>query len=344
MSKDCTLIGMMNRIIESYREGNIPTTDSLQNTMEAYVKENITKAYINSLSSESVAPTTNTINNVLYFFANGTPITIQDRTDGEAGALITWEDGEMLVGEQTNVFGGRHDDDTSTNGNITMVGGSVRNIFGGGLHKSHTVLSTVNISGGKALSVCGGGASSLTKLCGCNSYYYTGDAVESPCVCDEARVTITGGEITSTIYGGGEGINYCKKVVLNVGGSLVTEYVTPGGANGQTDEAVVIVSDSAVIKCLQGVNRGLTKVVKMNINGGNITGLFAGGEIPFVDSATIDPTGTFESVKITISSGNVENLSLGAYDYKKIESDDEIVDSIKVVIENTSSVKTNHIV
>lgn len=343
MGKNYTLIGMMNQVIESYREGNIPTTETLQATMDAYVKENVTKAYIESLSSESVAPTTLTISDVLYFFANGTPVTIQERTDGEAGALISWEDGEMLVGEQTNVFGGRHDDDTATNGDITMTGGTVRNVFGGGLHKSHTILATVKMSGGKTNSVCGGGVGALTKACGCSSHTFSGDALESPCVCDEARVFITGGEI-GTLYGGGQGINYCKKVVLNVGGTAVAEYVTPGGSHGQTDEASTTITGDAVLKCVQGINRGLTKVVKTVVDGGNITGLFAGGEVPFIDSAAVDPTGKFESVKLTIMSGNVENLSLGSYDYKKIEAGDEILNSVKVVIEDEANIKNNYVV
>lgn len=344
MAKDCTLIGMMNQIIKSYRDGSIPTTETLQDTMDAYVKENVTKAYIESLSSESVEPTTLTIDDTLYFFANGTPVTVQERTDGEAGALITWENGEMLVGELTNVFGGRHDDDTATNGNITMLGGTVKNLIGGGLHKSHTVLATIKMSGGKVTGICGAGASSLTKKCGCSNYFYSGDAVSSPCVCDEARVYVSGGDEILTVYGGGEGISYCKKASLTFNGDAKAQYVTPGGANGQTDEASVVIAGNASANVVQGINRGLTKVVKMNIEGGSITGLFAGGEVPFIDSAAIDPTGKFESVKLIISSGKVENLSLGSYDYKRIEAGDEIINSVKVVIEDEANIKNNFIV
>lgn len=342
MSINYTLIGMMNHIIDQYLDGKIPSAESMQADMDAYVKENVTKAYIDSLSAESVAPTTMTIKDVLYFFANGTPVTVQERTDGEAGALITWEDGEMSVGEQTNVFGGRHNDDTATNGSIVMTGGRVRNVFGGGLHKSHTVLATVKMSGGKTNSVCGGSVGALTKDCGCDTHSFNGDPLESPCVCDEARVFISGGEI-GTLYGGGQGINHCKKVVLNVSGTAVVEYLTPGGSHGQTDDAATTVSGEAKIKVAQGINRGLTKVVKTTIDGGVITNLFAGGEVPFVGSAAIDPTGKFESVKLTIVSGNVENLSLGSYDYKRIEATDEIYNSVKVVVEDASVVRNNHI-
>lgn len=344
MKKDYTLIGMMNQVIEQYREGNIPTAETLQTSMDAYIKENVTKAYIDSLSAESVAPVLETIGDVDFFFANGTPITVQDRTDGETGALITWETGEMNIGENTHVFGGRHDDDTPTNGDITMVGGTVRNVFGGGLHKSHTVLATVKMSGGKTASVCGGGVGALTKACGCEGSSYNGDAANSPCVCDEARVTVTGGEVTSTIFGGGQGINYCKKVILVVGGTVKTPYVTPGGSHGQTDEAVTTITGDAEINVVQGINRGLTKVVKTTVNGGKINGLFAGGEVPFIDSAAVDPTGIFESVKLVVAGGDVANLSLGSYDYKRIEAGDEIINSVKVVIEDASAIKVNHIV
>lgn len=97
-------------------------------------------------------------------FANGTPITIVERTDGEEGALVTWEGGSIEVGPNAHVFGGGHDHDgIYKTTSITMEGGKVRNLIGGGLHKSQVETSEVTLIDGEAVSVQGGGASSLFK-------------------------------------------------------------------------------------------------------------------------------------------------------------------------------------
>ena len=75
-----------------------------------------------------------------FFFANGTPITISESGDG---TVITWADGSVEVANNTNVFGGYHDDDTAVETSIVMNGGTVNAILGGGLHKSHVTKASV---------------------------------------------------------------------------------------------------------------------------------------------------------------------------------------------------------
>lgn len=48
---------------------------------------------------------------VKAFFANGTPVTVEARTDGQDGALIKWDGGEKAVPADTSVFGGSHESD-----------------------------------------------------------------------------------------------------------------------------------------------------------------------------------------------------------------------------------------
>lgn len=150
----------------------------------------------------SKAPTTEPIyydgiNSVLgtdkgysYFFANGTPITIEASGDD---TLVTWDGGSQVISSKTNVFGGAHDDDTEMTTNVTMNGGHVNSIYGGGLHKSHVTKAMVKINAGtENFQVIGGGASSLTDLCGCEYQkpWYAGDANESPCRVDETEVIV----------------------------------------------------------------------------------------------------------------------------------------------------------
>ena len=96
------------------------------------------------------------------FFANGTEISIMERTDGQEGATIFWAEGtkNVNVPNDINVFGGGHKDTTIyDNTKITMNGGKVKNIFGGGLHESYVTTSNIIVNGGTITgSITGGGA------------------------------------------------------------------------------------------------------------------------------------------------------------------------------------------
>lgn len=221
----------------------------------------------------------------VYFFANGTPITIEESTKGE-GALIKWDGGEQEVPANTKVFGGAHDDSTEMTTSITMKGGKVFAIYGGGLHKSNVKKATIKIEGGTIENaVMGGGASSLTKLCGCeNAVWYNGDAKASPCVVEEANVTIEkGAEIKGTtyslLYGGGEGISRtdATNLIIN-GGKFENTYVTAGGSNGYTGKANLTINDGDFGTVLQGINRGTIDEIKMKILGGTFENVYIGGE------------------------------------------------------------------
>ena len=109
-------------------------------------------------------------------FANGTPITVEERTDGEAGALIKWEGGELAVPANTSVFGGSHDNATKVEStSITVNGGTLYNIFGGGLHKSYVGTARVTVTGGTINgNIHGGGASSYAGST-CHQPWYAGD-------------------------------------------------------------------------------------------------------------------------------------------------------------------------
>lgn len=70
------------------------------------------------------------------FYAKGTPIVITQRTDGQPGALITWNGGTQAVSSNARIFGGGKENSSYTSSNITMTGGTVSAIFGGGLKDS----------------------------------------------------------------------------------------------------------------------------------------------------------------------------------------------------------------
>ena len=247
-----------------------------------------------------------------FFFANGTPITITETGADGMGAKITWDGGEKDVPANTNVFGGYHNSDTSCTTSIIMIGGRLNSLFGGGLHKSHVTKATITISGGAVPGqVAGGGASSMTNGCSDDCSYtnawYSGDAKDSPCRVDEAVVTIEGGNDYLLVFGGGEGISSTGTATLNIsGGDMSGAYVTAGGSNGYTGSGTVNVSGSANIKVLQGVNRGGMDAIKLNVTGGTVKNMYAGGE-----SGDASVTGTFAQSDVTVSGGTVKTLRAG---------------------------------
>ena len=243
---------------------------------------------------------------VKAFFANGTPVTVEARTDGHDGALIKWDGGEKAVPADTSVFGGSHaSDEKLESTNVTVNGGSLHNVFGGGLHKSSVGNSLVIINGGKFTGfIQGGGASSYTATCGHTQY--AGDKDGATTVVDNAIVVINGGEIEKDVFGGGEGISYTKKASVIVAKSFTgnIRYVTLGGSNGYTDDATALLLGGK-IKVLQSVNRGFMETAEITVNGAEIENAYASAE------GDDQKLGVNKKAVINIISGKVKNVAPG---------------------------------
>lgn len=243
---------------------------------------------------------------VKAFFANGTPVTVEARTDGHDGALIKWDGGEKAVPADTSVFGGSHESDEKLEStNVTVNGGSLHNVFGGGLHKSSVGNSLVIINGGKFTGfIQGGGASSYTATCGHTQY--AGDKDGATTVVDNAIVVINGGEIAKDVFGGGEGISYTKKASVTVNKSFTgnIRYVTLGGSNGYTDDATALLKGGK-IKVLQSVNRGFMETAEITVNGAEIENAYASAE------GDNQKLGVNKKAVINIISGKVKNVAPG---------------------------------
>ncbi len=243
---------------------------------------------------------------VKAFFANGTPVTVEARTDGQDGALIKWDGGEKAVPADTSVFGGSHESDEKLEStNVTVNGGSLHNVFGGGLHKSSVGNSLVIINGGKFTGfIQGGGASSYTATCGHTQY--AGDKDGATTVVDNAIVVINGGEIEKDVFGGGEGISYTKKASVTVAKSFTgnIRYLTLGGSNGYTDDATALLLGGK-IKVLQSVNRGFMETAEITVNGAEIENAYASAE------GDNQKLGVNKKAVINIISGKVKNVAPG---------------------------------
>lgn len=244
------------------------------------------------------------------FFANGTPITIEERTDGQEGALIKWDGGEQLVPVNTSVFAGSHNSDEAIEtASITMNGGTVKNIIGGGLHKSIVKKATVVMNNGTVTgSVIAGGAHHLHQTGDGDfidsSVAESKDRTTAITIVDETTVTINGGTVKYGVWGGGESYSYTGKTTLTINAGKF-KYVTAGGSNGYTGDASLNIYGGE-IEIAQGVNRGEMDSVSFIVNGGKINKLYAGGEPDEGVTGIIN-----DSIDLKIVDGEIATISAG---------------------------------
>lgn len=243
------------------------------------------------------------LNDNKNFFANGTAIKVEARTDGVKGAVITWDGGSMTVDSKTHIFGGSHEsDEVLEETNITINGGQLGNIIGGGLHKSHVKKANVTINGGSFSSVQGGGASSANWTSCHRPWYATADESAINKV-DVANVTLNNGT-SNLVFGGSEGMGYTGQANLTINGGT-WGWVTSGGSNGYTKKATTTVTGGD-LTVLQTVNRGAMVSAAVEVNGGTIANAYVTGE-----TGDTGVTGGIKDVTMNIVGGIVKNLEAG---------------------------------
>lgn len=261
---------------------------------------------VQAANLEAKTPTQETIDGKVFVFANGTPITIESRADGQDGATIKWgENGTMDVPADANIFGGGHEEDgVYASSSIVMNGGTVKTVFAGGLHKSHVATGNIVVNSGTIKNyVQGGGASSFSGTT-CHKPWYKGNQEGATTVVDNTTIVINGGNMFG-VFGGGEGIASTKNVEVTVNGGTIT-YLCAGGTNGYTNNATVKVT-AGEVRIMQGVNRGSVDSIEAEVTGGTIENLYVVG-----DSSDSTVTGTVSSVKVDVAGDAiVENLLPG---------------------------------
>lgn len=253
--------------------------------------------------------------NEKLFFANGVDITIEKRTDGNEGALIKWDGGELLVPADIRVFGAGHNTNTYyEKTNITMNGGTVRIIVGGGLHESNVGTTNIVMNDGKVNTIYGGSASSFSSST-CHRPWYNGDAEESTSRVISANVTVKNGTVEGIVYGGGEGISYTGTTNVQIENGNIS-YVIAGGSNGYTGTSNVEIN-GGTINIVQSVNRGSMDYSYIKINGGKIENAYVAG-----DASDSTVTGTIESANMEIKGGKVTNAYVGTNGGQNVSAKD----------------------
>lgn len=253
----------------------------------------------------------NFANNKEIFFANGTPITIEERTDGVEGALIKWDGGQQLVTSEVGVFGGYHNNtadkvDTS----ITMNGGTVRNIIGGGLHASEVGTAEITLNGGTvAVAIYGGGYDGYVwggEHCTCSNKTNTAEtAKDSNVRVDNVVIKIKGGSVTY-VMGGGGGYNYVGTTSVTINNlDTPANYVVAAGTNGYTGSADLTVNGGE-IETVKGAMRGTTEDVEILITNGTVENVYAAAPSEIdSENATVNKT------SVMITGGDITSVSTG---------------------------------
>ena len=253
----------------------------------------------------------NFANNKEIFLANGTPITIEERTDSQPGAIIKWAGGEQVVTPEVGVFGGYHDDTTEkVNTNITMNGGTVRNIIGGGLHASEVGTATITLNGGTvAVAIYGGGYDGYVwggTHCTCSSATNAAKpSTESTVRVDKVNIEVNGGKVTYVIGGGG-GYNYvgATNVVVN-DLEAKANYVVAAGTNGYTGSASTKINGGE-IETVKGAMRGTVEEVEIAVTDGKIDNVYAAAP-----SNSDAENATVNSTIVEITGGEISSVATG---------------------------------
>lgn len=231
-------------------------------------------------------------------FACGVGITV-DATSESNKLKVTWveESGtkSLEVPELVSIVGGGYGETEAVHypgASITINGGRITSVFGGNLNNGTVGDAVIVMNGGDITSgLMGGGCAynNATKKSSMNTVAHATIIVNNP------------NSHVFTLYGGGQGLSTVghAEIIINDGSA---DYVTAGGSNGHTSIGEITVN-GGTIKVLQGCNRGSMANIKLNINGGTIAKVYAGGETE--DKGV---TATYIKSEVYVSGGNITHI------------------------------------
>ena len=173
---------------------------------------------------------------------------------------------------------------SSSESKITMLNGSIKgSIYGGG---NQNKVEDYNVVTNAIINMSGGSVS--------GSIY--GGANTSGIVTGNTNVNVTGGTVTGSVYGGGKGNNTFVKQNSNVTiGTINTTGPTIGSVYGGSAFGVVNATSSTAT--------GSTYKTTVNVNAGNITNVFGGGE----GDETHEPL-VAGDITVNVNGGTITNV------------------------------------
>lgn len=280
-----------------------------------------TKAVVGGLNLAKWTPVSEYDSKGSQAFAEAA-IIIGGEIDGTAcdSTNLTFESGTY----KGSIFGGSYNGDVGTV-NMTINDGTFAMICGGGTLDADCNEVNIIVNGGTITSIEGGGHAYI------NGDFNVGtgsDGANSPNHVGTVNMDINGGTFVGTeyalVYGGGQGYSAVDNVNMTIDNADMSTnaYVTAGGSNGYTGDAVVTIGEGTTIAILQSGNRGTMKTAKTTVNGGTINNMYLGGDTTD-DGVTVAFTGTENPIlQATINGGTIANLQIGTNGGEEIAADD----------------------
>lgn len=222
--------------------------------------------------------------------------------------VASWDGGSVIIPQTARIFGGGTIGTSFESSKVTMESGTVRAIYGGGFSTNSAQISTVNES-----SVTINGGTVLTSLYGGGLLYTT---------TSKTNVVVNGGTIDAVLGGG------CASATIGgVSYSTGTE-ANPEASLTRVNEANVTIT-GGIMDSVWGGGQGYSytgsSIVTINgdaqinyvtgggANGytGNISLIVNGGIISTLQTVN---RGTVESAQVSISGGTITTLYVGGED------------------------------
>lgn len=281
-------------ITKAHEHSNKDILDSFTKTEEEILQENkdaIQEVY-EKLSDRLIHSEPYVEGDVLY--ANGHGITIEsvNENTNKATYFMSGKIKEITFPTNSLVIGGAKNDNCHSS-SIIMNGGDVRVIQGGSFGDGDVAEANIVINGGTVGCVYGGGRPELQETGHAN---HTG----------HVNIIFNNVDGTSQIFGGGYSYATVGSISVTINKGNFS-YVTAGGSNGYTSEAVVEIN-GGTFECVQAVNRGIVGRAKIIINGGLVTAMYTGVE------PGGEATGKIGYTELHLLGGTVQKLQKGLND------------------------------
>ncbi|MDR1669196.1 MAG: Ig-like domain-containing protein, partial [Oscillospiraceae bacterium] len=210
------------------------------------------------------------------FFAEGTPIVVREN----GWITSVYDTGGNLLSGATDLFyydiyggweSGDHNGDTS----VTVESGTLWSVYGGSLAGTITGSTVVRIEGGEADSVFGGSGGEAAPL-------GPDDPPAAPAaIAGNTSVFISGGNISGTVYGGGNNAPVSGRASVAVTNSNLYGTVVFGGgfgANVTGDTGVLVENSEIRIVIGGGYDSDVAGDTYVTVKNSEIERVYGGGE------------------------------------------------------------------
>ncbi|MBO1678489.1 Ig-like domain-containing protein [Bittarella massiliensis (ex Durand et al. 2017)] len=240
------------------------------------------------------------------FYANGTPIILSARADGQPGVHVSWEGDENGVDlpEAATVYGGRESGDVASS-SITVTGGSVDYVVGGSAGAGTTQSAAIRVEDGQVGMVL------ATTMYGAKTFDERGTIRV-----ERSDITVNGGTIQAVV-GGAYSYTSVGDVKVTVNGGTLTAETSPtqsgvilGGTNGEVTGDATLVVTGGKIKNVAAAQRTIVRgKVTYDLRGGSVGDIHVGSYYPDSESSKVWP-----SWGSTLNCGWVNYGQAGSFD------------------------------